>query len=508
MNSSLTFILLVLLTLLAPPPFPACAQTQSSPSDKPALLPVPPVPSIPAVSTPNITPPNVPPKVTQPILPPLSIPPMPNIPPIPDITQISNLSGVQSGGTKLNSILITGNKRISTEDLLQAAAAPMGEILSQQTLQDIMDRIQLYCIRSGHPEAEVNGISNAGKLNVTVREGPRKLIRAIHFKGLMDVSVGDVLKAMKNQEPYSYMRPSPFLDNDLQAVSAHLQDRGYAKAVAKSWSTIPTRDAEVYDLEIVIEQGTVYHIQEVRYQGVSIGDLNQIAKSAKVRANDIYSRSSVQNDAQSVKDYYHSIGFIDADAIPNNSYTGPGKLIVNIHVTEGSQFFLGPIAMNGLDVTHSRVIRNEIQAAGIQEGQPVNLPGLNKLLAGLRKLTYLSQVDGFLKDADKETPGIRAVELTFKEFDPSVVTYGIGYQSIGGRTHVQATIDFKNSNFDPFDAPSFRGAGLDFTMRLQLQPTASSLEISLGDRDFFGRPLYLKLPECEKHQHLRSRTAH
>lgn len=411
------------------------------------------------------------------------------------------------GRGKLASIEVKGNTRISAENVLKDRTLQKGDEFGWAELKQMLNEVLALYHRAGFPEAKVNGSmfpvpgGSQGSITITVEEGPRELIRDIRFTGLSEDVGANELGTVMQQKPSRARLPTEALEEDFQAISRALKNRGYAKAKVASWNRAATDETEVYDMNIVLEQGVRYSVKGVFVKGYNAVPLNVLDPLIRLRPGAIYSLEGEENDAKAMDQYYYDIGYMDAVISQTAEDASATELNLHYDIREGPRYKLDSIRILGRYNTHEKVLWKEFEETGVRPGDFVSLPRLKAMEAHFKNLTYLEKASFRILSGEAssaENP-VKDILIELEEKVPGNIQFGGGFLS----STVYAHLKLENLNFDFYD-DEFYGAGQDFKLEIKLQTNGGMLDMSLGDRDFFGQTLRLQLPDLVAEEKARA----
>lgn len=410
------------------------------------------------------------------------------------------------GRGELASFEVTGNAHISTKDLMDDITLKKGHDFGWVELNDTVDEIRTIYHRMGYPEVVVSGSMSSfgsgsqGQISITVEEGVRQLIRNIRFSGLTDVTADELGEVMQ-QKNRSARLPTPELEKDFKAIARALKNHGYAKAEVKSWSRTPAEETDVYDLIIILEQGALYRVKSVFVKGNETVPLKFLDPLIQLRPGAVYSYDGEEKDSNSIGQWYFDHGYADVDVTQESADVSANEISLNYAIKEGPRYTLDRIRIFGLRNTHEDVIWRELAETGVRPGDFLSVPRLKAMEAHFKELNYLSNASFKIFAGESTSPEnpVKDIHLMIEEKTGQETHFGGGFFG----TNAQGYLKIENTNFDPYD-PEFFGAGLHLKFEIKLQTDGGMLDMSLGDRDFFGQTLRLQLPDLEAEEKARA----
>jgi outer membrane protein insertion porin family len=337
----------------------------------------------------------------------------------------------QSQQQLVESVDVSGNRRVRDEDLLYYVQTKPGEPFSrEQAERDLQTLLALGYFDKSEASVETE-VGPRGGVNVIFHVTELPIIRDIQFQGLHSVPESEVLKAFREKR-IGVSKEATYdpvkAQNSVRVIKELLAAKGHPNATVeiKKDDVSQTSIAITYD----IKEGARVRVVEVQFEG------NQIFSDGKLRSQmryvreaglltrfrgqDILDREKLDVDLRRVQFYMRSKGYLQARTgeprveglgprrtgfflpLPLLSSTDEG-LRVTIPVTEGKVYRIGSIKVEGNSIYSEQVISNVI---GLKPGDIANGERIGKALQEDLKKAYGAQ--GFIQyEYD--------VEPTFKE---------------------------------------------------------------------------------------------
>jgi outer membrane protein insertion porin family len=332
------------------------------------------------------------------------------------------------------------------------------------------------------------GTQGEAVLEILVEEGQRALIGEIDFDGRDQLTEKALVKAMEQRKAnwLSWITKAGTYDPDeleldLFKIKQLYHDRGYLDA-AVGRPVVKDLGRGRISISIPIEEGLAYFIKEVSLSGITLFPEEQVRKVLTLHKGDVASLGQVQRNAQAVRDYFGSRGYVrtnvetELDADPARQQVG-----VSYTVTEGSLAYIRNIRIRGNTRTQDKVIRREL---AVYPGEVYDAVRIRRSEQRLRNLNYFSSVFS----APQETPILDQYDLHFdvEEKKTGQFIVGAGFSSIDD---LIGFVELSQGNFDIKGWPHFTGAGQKMKIRAQGGSSRSDLEVSFTEPWFLDRRL-------------------
>jgi outer membrane protein insertion porin family len=102
------------------------------------------------------------------------------------------------------------------------------------------------------------------------------------------------------------------LERDLLLISAYYWDRGYANVRVGE----PVIDPETNTIAIRIQEGPTFKIGDVAITGTLVGSARTNLGKLSVTRGELFSRTRIANDRESLATYYEDLGYANVMVLP------------------------------------------------------------------------------------------------------------------------------------------------------------------------------------------------
>ena len=395
---------------------------------------------------------------------------------------------------ELDAIGFLGNTAFKEEKLARETGLTSGSSLSDAEILTARRKIETFYQEAGYPDVVVShrlqpGEGGGAALIFLIEEGGKNLVRNIDFQGNTVFSDKTLAKEMKTEEKgiFSFLTKSGRfeagqLDEDLEAVLDYYRNNGYLRVSSPGILRTPVGDGRV-DLTIPLVEGDKYTVTGVGLGAMTVFTPEEILPSLTLVAGDAYSAKEMREDITTIRSFYGSRGYADAQVLPDISNSGPNQVTIVYRITEGSRYRVGRVTIEGNIKTQDKVIRRESPLA---PGDYFNSVELKTTQSRLENMNYFSDVQ--VSATPSTQAGYRDLNILVEEKRTGSISFGVGFSSVD---NVVGYINLEQTNFDIRNPWSFTGAGQRFSTSLRAGAETQNFEISLTEPWFLGQRLAL-----------------
>ncbi|MDD5455709.1 MAG: BamA/TamA family outer membrane protein [Candidatus Margulisbacteria bacterium] len=235
--------------------------------------------------------------------------------------------------TTLNSIIISGNKAISSQDILAVITNKPGEeLVTENILADIHNIYNMGYFKDSVSAETVFVSGNKADLIFTIEENP--VVNQIYFVGLTAFKQEELMASMNMKKGkilnYSELR------QDIQNITNFYHERGYVLMNVKEISE--PQDDNI--LTIVLKEGI---IEDIFFKGMAFTKEYVLTREMETQIGTAFNINTIQEDMRNI----YNTGYVDNINIdPPMAGVNPDKVVVVINVQEkrsGSLQFGGGI---------------------------------------------------------------------------------------------------------------------------------------------------------------------
>jgi outer membrane protein insertion porin family len=338
------------------------------------------------------------------------------------------LVNAQQGQRLVESVDITGNRRLRKDDILYYVQTRPGDPFNEQQVQRDLQAILALGFFDKTKTRVLTEDGARGGINVIFEVTELPIIRDLQFEGLKSVPESDVLKAFREKR-VGVSKESIYdpvkARNAIRVLKELLASHGHPNA------TIEERRDEVSAtstaLTFVINEGERVRVVEIQFEGNTVfsdGKLRSAMKYVKeaglitrFKGLDILDREKLEFDLRHVDNYMRSKGYLQArHGEPRVESVGPRRtgfpilplpflssvdegLRVTVPIVEGRIYRIGEMKIEGNSIFPEEAIRGYI---GLNKGDVANGEKIGKALFENLKKVYGGQ--GFIEYTAEPTP--------------------------------------------------------------------------------------------------------
>jgi outer membrane protein insertion porin family len=395
----------------------------------------------------------------------------------------------------IGEIVINGADQVSERRVRRELAIKTGQPLREAEIESERQKILKVYVDRGFADTDVaytlEPIAATGNVRVvfTVLESGKQFISKVEFEGNTVFTDKQLAEQMKTKKKgfLSFLSDSgrlrqEELDEDLLRVQQFYQDEGYIDAEVGPVAKDAVGKNKVA-LTIQVKEGGTYTIGKMTFSGQTLISEEEIRGLFKEKEGDMFKQKTFRADIQSLRDYYGSRGYVDANITPELKPAGASVVDIDFRIEEGLLSYLGRVNIDGNTKTKDKVIRRELAAVPGDVYDTVKIEASKKRLQGLG---YFSKVEAFPSDTTQE--GVKDLNLIVEEKQTGSLQFGAGFSSID---ELVGFAEIQQSNFDIKNWPSFTGGGQRFRIRGQFGTRRSDFVLSLTEPWFLDQRLSL-----------------
>ncbi|WP_299946127.1 outer membrane protein assembly factor BamA [uncultured Microbulbifer sp.] len=344
----------------------------------------------------------------------------------------------------ISKIEITGNKAISTEDLLkgmQENGLAEGQIFKRATLEGLAQELQRQYVAQGRygasVQTEVKELPrNQVELKIIVDEGSVAAIKHINVVGnrafsdeelaeFFELQTTGWLSWLRSDDKYSREK----LTGDLERLESYYLDRGYLDFQIDSTQVSLSPDKRSVFITVNVIEGDVYTVSEVDLAGDPIVPEEEIQRLLLVREGQTFSQVLMTTTSDYITKRLGNEGYTFAEV---NGIPEPNReektVKVTFFINPGKRAYVRRINFRGNTRTSDEVLRREMRQ---MESASASSARIEQSKVRLERL-------GFFKEVEVETsevPGTSDqidVEYTVEEQPSGSIGGTLGYAETSG----------------------------------------------------------------------------
>ena len=399
------------------------------------------------------------------------------------------------GRTVVTEVLIEGATVVSPDRLRRELTYKVGDRLSEEQVERSRQAmLEIYQDRNygeAGIEAKIQTDERTGDSRViyTVSEGTKQVVKRISFNGNDSVMAKDLRKAMKTKtanllsifNKSGRLVPAQ-LQDDRDAIRNVYQNRGFADVQVTDVQVVPLGGSGV-ELVYTIVEGPQFSINQLGLDGVFVTSPDELKARLKMTDGSLYTPDGMAADIKTLRDFYGTQGYIEANIIPEISPVGPGQVNLTYRIDEGTQSYVNLINIQGNTRTKDHVIRREL---AVNPGDVYDTVLVDVSRQRLENLNYFSQVQTV--PTDTMIPGRKDLNVIVEEKRTGSFNFGAGFSTIDS---LVGFAEIQQTNFDLFGWPNFVGGGQRLRIRGQYGIERADAVVSFTEPWFLGQQLSL-----------------
>jgi len=305
----------------------------------------------------------------------------------------------------IDSIVITGNKDLETEELL-ASLKQVGFAEGRVFDRAMLDRVELelkrlYFSQGKYAVKVSTSVSplerNRVAVNIEISEGAVARIHEINIVGNNVFDDDDLLDELELSSPTmisfitgsdKYSRQK--LAADLERIRSYYQNRGYVNFNVDSTQVSITPDKQDVYITINITEGEQFIVREVKLAGELVVPKEQIFEKIQIRPGDVFSRGESTRTNNSISQMLGNEGyaFANVNVIPDIDKEKK-QVDLTFYIDPGKRVYVRRISFTGNTKTRDEVLRREMRQ---MEGAWASTEKIELSKARLKRLGYFEDV--------------------------------------------------------------------------------------------------------------------
>ncbi len=356
----------------------------------------------------------------------------------------------------INSITLSGNKDIKTEELMKGLSGiglSEGETFNQLQLDKVTQELTRQYNNRGKYNVSISPTvsqldRNRVDIKIDVKEGRAAKIKHLNLVGNNTFSSDDILAEWESgtsnwlswyRQDDQYSREK--LSGDLEKLTSFYLDRGYVDFNIESSQVSISPDRRDMYITASVAEGEVYTVDDVKVSGDTIIPVEEMEKLVFISEGQTFSRRLLEFTSDAMTNTLSNIGYAFASVNPVPTIDRENrKVSINFVVDPGKRVNVRRIVFKGNTRTSDEVLRREMRQF---EGMWFSQAAIDRSKIRLQRL-------GFFDDVTIDTPQVPGsedqvdVEISVTERTSGSFQFGLGYSQYSG---VITTVSVQQSNF-------------------------------------------------------------
>jgi outer membrane protein insertion porin family len=393
---------------------------------------------------------------------------------------------------------IKGADYLSERKIRKLFELKSGDYIDEAVLSEKVTKIRDAYGKKFFPEAKVEEkiepIENgAGSANVIliIEEGEQVKIKDFRFIGNSSIDSKELRSSFGQRpwyDPRGWFMDTPVSAQDLEDARQQAEEvyhnQGYldAKVEFPVTETISKgKAAMVFE----VTEGDVYSVDSTAIKGVKLFPEGEVLSKCTLPVDGVAGRSSINDSAKKIGEYYTSRGYIDTRVRPviKPVEGKPGRMAITYNVVEGGLVYINNIIIRGNNKTKDKVLRRELM---VNPGEIMDGVRIGRSENRLKNLGYFKNVRNYTEKTEKD--GVRDLVYEVEEQRTGNFMVGAGFSSIDS---LVGFMEISQSNFDILNWPNFTGGGQKARIGIEAGSRRQTIEASITEPWFMDRPLAL-----------------
>lgn len=282
---------------------------------------------------------------------------------------------------RLYTITFSGIRKGEQETLNDKVKLIKGKIINQSLMKNTQTLIKKHFVDKGFLNTKVRIVQvadtsrgNNAALKVTVDKGSKVKINRIEFRGRTGNEIAEkkLRRKLKGTKQRSFGRiftPSKFVpkkfEEDKQKLLDYYGKEGYRDARIVS-DSVYAQDGKSVNVILNLEEGRRYYYRNIAWSGNYLHKDSVLNEILAIKKGDVYNPEEMQkklfgNPQYDVSSLYMDDGYLYFSARDEEVAVEGDSIDVVINITEGKQFTINKIILNGNTKTSDHVVMREIR---------------------------------------------------------------------------------------------------------------------------------------------------
>ncbi len=337
----------------------------------------------------------------------------------------------------VKNILMTGNKKIKTDDLKDKLKIKTGTVLNIEKVKESMDEIRKLYASKGYYATKITyeidyGEKYEATVNFVIDEPQLSYVRKIAFTGNKNFKDSKLQGYMQTREKgwFSWFTGSGILDEDVlqqdrRNIEAFYHDNGYTKVRVSAPDIQLSKDGKSITITIPVEEGVKHTVGTIEFAGDIIFPREELLARIKTREGKLFRTTLFYEDVLTLTDLYQDKGYAFADIAPLTTIDDTNHVVnVTFKVAKNQEVYFNRINIVGNTRTRDKVVRRELKFA---EGDRFSITAIKDSKKRLKNTTFFKDTD--FKIVKTDDPKKVNIDLGIEEKPTGTFSVGAGYST-------------------------------------------------------------------------------
>jgi len=344
------------------------------------------------------------------------------------------------------SIEFTGNKELSTENLLeslQQEGFAQGRVFNRSTFDQVEQELRRTYFAVGKYGVKITSTITPLERNrvgilFDISEGAVATIKQINVVGNLAYDNDDLVDLFTLEttgfwswitanDQYSKLK----LSADLETLRSFYLDNGYINFNIDSTQVSITPDKKDVYITINITEGDQFTVSDIRMAGEILVPQEELFGLVVVEHDSIFSRQKIVETSKNISDWLGNEGyaFANVNAVPEIDDEAK-TVALTFFLDPGKRVYVRRVNFKGNTKTEDKVLRREMRQI---EGGWISTGAIERSKERLERL-------GFFEEVNVETPAVPGttdqvdVNISVKEKSSGSLIIGAGFSQVAGVT--------------------------------------------------------------------------
>jgi outer membrane protein insertion porin family len=335
-------------------------------------------------------------------------------------------------------IFISGNKEIDLEKINEVLDLKRDVILDIAQIKRNREKVHDLYVEKGYYLAavdyEVRPVNEAEvDIWFVVEENARVEIRDVQFLGNKQIPDEELAELIQTRRggALSFLTDAGIyqeqnFERDLLILSAHYYDHGHVNVKLGTPQIRLSRDRRYMYVSIPIDEGPVFSIGTIDFQGDLIGKKEDYYTRLSTKPGEIFSRSKIGGDITRLNDYYKDLGYAYVNVTPVTNVDPEKRTVaLTFEIEKGSKVYFERINIRGNSKTRDKVIRREMK---ISEGELYSQTNLDISKRRINALGFFEKVEVSTERGSSDE--LIEVNVEVSERPTGTFQIGAGFSSV------------------------------------------------------------------------------
>ncbi len=338
----------------------------------------------------------------------------------------------------IRKIYVSGHEEVGLSKINEVLDIKKDQVLDLAKVKKNVEKIRELYLQRGYYMAQVEyelRREAPGEVDVyfRVQENSKVEVRRVNFtgnkhasdadlRGVMLTQAGDLFSVISSSGTY---REDVF-QRDIMMIQGYYFDRGFINVKVGEPRLELSADKRSLYITISLEEGEAYRIGSIDLKGDLLQPPEFFIKRLQVKPGEVFNRSKVAQDVQTIADYYKDQGFAYVNSTPETAVNEKERTVsLAYDIQKGPKVTFERINVRGNSKTRDKVIRREMR---IYEGEEFSQTALETSKRRVNALGFFERVDASTKRGSSDDTMDVNVEVS--ERQTGAFQIGAGFSTV------------------------------------------------------------------------------